>query len=230
MIPFKAKSTTAKSGGDRTAPPVEDRELVQRLLAGEQAAFDQFFTDSFDRLYRFAIRRVDGDENLALEVVQGTLCKAIEKLETFRGEAALFTWLCSICRFEIAAHFRRRQRAPVALDPNEDDPEIRSVLAALAAEGESPEDLALGGETIRLVHRTLDHLPPRYGRALEWKYLDGLSVSEIADQLGVGTKAAESILTRARDAFRRGFTALGRELTGAGSRPLARVGTTRSLG
>src|SRR5437763_597978 len=63
-------------------------------------------------------------------------------------------------------------------------------------------------ETSRLVQLVLDRLPGRYGDALEWKYIDGLSVAEIAERLGVGVKAAESTLTRARSAFRDAFTAV----------------------
>ena len=55
---------------------------------------------------------------------------------------------------------------------------------------------------------TLDHLPPRYGHALEWKYIEGLSVDEVARRLGLGYKAAESLLTRARQAFREGFASM----------------------
>jgi RNA polymerase sigma-70 factor (ECF subfamily) len=55
----------------------------------------------------------------------------------------------------------------------------------------------------------LDYLPRRYGQVLEWKYIEGLSVKEIADKLGIAPKAAESTLTRARNAFRDGITALG---------------------
>lgn len=69
----------------------EDRALVRRLLAGDEAAFERFFEDSFDRVYRFAITRLDYDEDLTREVVQSTMLKAIEKLHTYRGEAALFT-------------------------------------------------------------------------------------------------------------------------------------------
>lgn len=54
----------------------------------------------------------------------------------------------------------------------------------------------------RLVEATLDSLPGHYGEILEWKYLDGLTVAEIAGRLGLGVKAAESLLTRAREAFR----------------------------
>jgi len=67
-------------------------------------------------------------------------------------------------------------------------------------------------EVARLVHVTVDHLPPHYSQLLEWKYSDGLSVKEIAGQLGISPKAAESLLTRARQAFRDGFASLARTL------------------
>ena len=55
---------------------------------------------------------------------------------------------------------------------------------------------------------TLDHIPSLYGDVLEWKYIHGLSVKEIARRIGRGPKAAESLLTRAREAFRDGFCTL----------------------
>ena len=55
----------------------------------------------------------------------------------------------------------------------------------------------------------LDHLPGHYGDVLEWKYVQGLSVNEIAERLNTRRKAAESLLTRAREAFREGFASLG---------------------
>jgi DNA-directed RNA polymerase specialized sigma24 family protein len=59
-----------------------------------------------------------------------------------------------------------------------------------------------------LVHAALDLLPPHYARALEWKYVDRLPVAEIAARLRLGAKAAESLLTRARRAFRAGYERL----------------------
>ena len=59
------------------------------------------------------------------------------------------------------------------------------------------------------VRVTLDHLPRPYGDVLTWRYLEGLSVVEIAERLGSTAKAAESMLTRARGAFRDGFHTLG---------------------
>ena len=60
---------------------------------------------------------------------------------------------------------------------------------------------------------TLDHLPSRYSDALEWKYIQGLSVNEIAARMELGPKAVESLLTRARRAFRDGFAALTGEVS-----------------
>lgn len=198
-----------------------DRALVRRLLAGDETAFERFFDDYFGGLYRFALTRLDHDEELSREVVQSTVLKAIEKLDTYRGEAALFTWLCSICRWEISGHFRKAKREPVEqstvpIEPGEpmpeDRPELQAVLAALAAGETGPEEALRHKEVVRLVHLTLDHLPPHYGRALEWKYLQGLPVKDIAKRLELSPKAAESVLTRAREAFRTGFTALSRTL------------------
>lgn len=192
----------------------EDRKLVRRLLAGEEAAFRQFLDDYSGGLYRFALARLDDDEPLAQEIVQATVVSALESLDGYRGEAALFSWLCSCCRHQISAHFRRLKRRPPQVELIEDSPEIRAVLDSLSAGLEGPEDSLRRKEARRLVHLVLDHLPPRYGRALEWKYFEGLPVVEIANRLELSPKAAESVLTRAREAFRTGFAAVSKSLEG----------------
>jgi RNA polymerase sigma-70 factor (ECF subfamily) len=188
-----------------------DRQLARRLLAGDRDAFDEFFETYFPGLYRFALVRTDHDADAAEEIAQATLCKAISKLGTYRGEAMLFTWLCTFCRHEISAHFRRFRGQPRPLHLEEDNPEIAAALdtlSLLAADG--PEQALQRTEVSRLVQTTLDRLPRRYGDALEWKYAEGLSVKDIAARLGLSPKAAESLLTRARQAFRDGFTTLTR--------------------
>lgn len=186
-----------------------DWVLTRRMLGGEEQAFTEFFNGYCPRLYRFAMARMQGNEDAAEEVVQNTLCKAISGMKSYRGEAALFTWLCTICRREIQAHYRSLQLTPMVVGLPEDSPEIRAALDALASgEEQDPESQLRRREMARLVQVTLDCLPPWYGDALEWKYIHGLSVKEIADRLNLGSKAAESLLTRARQAFREGFAAL----------------------
>lgn len=188
---------------------LDDRDLVRRLLKGDEGAFETFFDVYFPRLYRFAIARLGGNEQAAEEIVQATLCQVVRKLHTFRGEAALFTWLCTFCRRELGAHYRRAHREPESILLVEEEPEVRAALESLtSALDRDPEERLRRSELARLVQVALDHLPPRYGDALEWKYIHGLSVKEIAPLLDVSPKAAESLLTRARSAFRDGFTAL----------------------
>jgi RNA polymerase sigma-70 factor (ECF subfamily) len=186
-----------------------DRELVQRMLSGDERAFTEFFDGHFPGLFRFAVARMGRDEDAAEDVVQATLCAAIPKLGTFRGEAALFTWLCTFCRHEISAFYRRTGRNHAAVELREDDPEVAAALESLSATSDAgPEAAMRRDETARLVHLLLDRLPPRYATVLEWKYIDGLSVKEIAARFDLTSKAAESMLTRAREAFRERFSIL----------------------
>ena len=186
---------------------LSDKALVRRLLAGDEAAFRQFFDGHFPRLYRFALRRTGGDHDAAEEIAQKTLITAMRKLHTFREEAALFTWLCAICRREVSA-WRVAQGRHSALMLPEDAPEIREQLAALASVAEQPDQAFDRGETARLVQVALDLLPGSYSEVLEWKYIYGLTVAEISERMSTGPKAVESLLGRARRSFRQVFTVL----------------------
>ncbi len=187
-------------------PTMDDKLLVRRMIAGDERAFEEFSDSYIPILYRFASRRLDRDRELTREIVQITVCKAVAKLATFRGEAALTTWLCACCRTEIAGYFRRKKRPIREVELTEDDIVLDTPWRLASLEG--PEQDLLRKEAADLVHSALDSLPPHYGKALEWKYLEGLSVKEIAGRLEVGPKAAESLLTRARQAFRDGHARL----------------------
>lgn len=184
-----------------------DRRLARRMLRGDEAAFEDFFRRYFPGLFRFARARVEGDAE-AEDIAQATLLKAIDKLSSYRGEASLFSWLCTFCRRELWAGARAAEKRPEALGLVEDLPEVWAALSS-SLELETPEGETLRRDLARWVRVTLDHLPARYGQALEWKYLEEIPVKEIASRLELAPKAAESLLTRARAAFRDHFLALG---------------------
>jgi len=180
-----------------------DRQLIRRMLAGDERAYEAFFNDYFPRLYRFALPRLNGDVEATRDVVQATLAKAMRKMADFRGESGLFTWVCQICRREAVDHIRARRRRTRHVVLIDDLPDLRRAIEAV----EAPEqyDLARAhgrGEVASLVRSILDRLPSNYGDALEWKYMEGRSVEEIGERLGIGTTAAQSLLARARLAFR----------------------------
>lgn len=190
-------------------PYDDDRRLAVRLVRGDETAFEHFFDTYSARLYRFAAARVRNDGDAAEEIVQLTLSKALAKVATYRAEAALFTWLCTFCRHEISAYYTRRERLAPETSLVEDSPDVRAALESLGAMSTSgPDEQYRRREVARLVQVTLDSLPEPYGDALEWKYIQGWSVDEIARKLSVGPKAAESMLTRARQAFRDAFSVL----------------------
>lgn len=191
----------------------EDVELVERLLAGDRQAFDTFGERYFRALYRFALSRLRGDGELARDLVQTAITKALTRLDTYGGRASLMTWLCSCCNNEIRMHFRRRRSAPVevALEDGAGPaaPDAPSPSGPFdEAPAVDPEAGLLDRETALAVHMTLDGLPDHYARVLEWKYLEQLPVKEIGSRLGVRPKAAESLLTRARRAFRTAYESL----------------------
>jgi len=180
----------------------DDKQLIRRLLAGDERAFEAFFNAYFARVYRFALPRLNGDTEAAQEVVLSALTKAMRSLSDFRGDSALFTWICQICRNEVVDHIRtrRRSRHVVLID---DQPELRQAIESIEAPDEYDLVKNYGrSETGRLVRVVLDRLPNAYGDALEWKYIEGESVEVIGERLGIGTTAAQSLLARARVAFR----------------------------
>jgi RNA polymerase sigma-70 factor (ECF subfamily) len=186
----------------------EDRKLVALMVRGNERAFDLFVDEYYPRLYRFVYSRLRGNADATEEIVQTTFSNVIQKIGTYRGEAALFTWLCTFCRFEIAAYWRRKGKRAPEVSLEEDSPGARAALETLGALSDGTVARFEREELARMVWAVLDHLPIRYGNALQWKYIQGLSVREIARRLGASPKAAESTLTRARQAFRDGFSAV----------------------
>lgn len=186
-----------------------DKQLARRLLDGDQRSFDAFFNTYYPRLYRFALTRLGNDVDLADETAQVVLCQAISKLDTYRGEAPLFSWLCTFCRYELSKQRKARDRAQGDQPLTEDDPTVRAALDSLLAESAEDPDIALQQtEVRRLIKVAMDHLPAVYAEALEMKYIQELSVKEMASSLGKSTKATESTLSRAREAFKESFRSL----------------------
>jgi RNA polymerase sigma-70 factor (ECF subfamily) len=135
-------------------------------------------------------------------VAQTTLYRAMGKLKTYRGEASLLTWLCTFCRHEIYA-YAKAHRHVAQIVPIDDAPEIQAALESLhAIDSTNPHVTLDRQQQASLIQRVLDQLPAHYGSVLEWKYIEELPVQQIAARLGIRLPAAESLLARARRAFR----------------------------
>lgn len=187
----------------------DDRRLARRVLAGDETAFRRFFDENYGRLYRFALTRVGGDESVAEDVVQDTLARGLERLGSYRAESQLHTWLCAICRNRVADWYRVQGRYEERIVLAEDLPGVRAAMESFRApDADGPAESFRRTEAARLIQVALDSLPARYGNALEWKYVEGFTSQEIADRLGVGYEAAQSLLARAKRAFAEAYAEL----------------------
>ncbi len=188
-------------------PHPRDLDLRQRLLAGDLEAASEFEERFLDPLYEFVHYRVNRDRSLTEDVVQDTMLVACDPTVAYDGRSKLYTWLCGIAKNKLMAN--RRKRRPMRMDEllDEADPEIFAILSDVERQP-LPEEVLERRETIELVGASLSSLPPDYREALLAKYVDGLSVPDMARARGRHVKAEESQLFRARQAFARVFTLL----------------------
>lgn len=183
-------------------PLARDRKLVKQILAGDDRAMRTFVDEYFPRLYRYARYRLNKEADVE-DVVQAVLSQAARRLETWRGEATLLTWLVRICRHEISRHLQQASQRADLMVPFMNDDLLRSVVESIATDpADDPEAAARRMEVITLIQFALDQLPERYAAALELKYIEGFSSREIALQLNTSDEALQSLLARARRAFR----------------------------
>lgn len=175
-----------------------EKGLQQAVLAGNAEAWRAWYEETYPGLRAYVLWRCAGLRDPADEVIQETWLTAVRRLRCFCPETASFaTWLRGIATHLLRNHFRqagRRQRRQRPLDA--DDAE------QLSADGESQRQQA------ELVAFALAALPPHYEAVLRAKYLEGQTVADIAADRNESPKAVESLLTRARQAFRAAYEPL----------------------
>lgn len=192
-----------------------DSAWRRKALAGDADSVKAFTQAVVQPLYRFCFYRVGRNTHLCEEVVQETLVRALRELRQYEPARAannIFPWITGLARNEIH-RVLSRENAAVSLDAlwAKMDRELLTVFARLDSEPFG-EELLIRQETRELVNATMSQLPPHYREALEAKYLTGQSVRDLANVWRTTEKAVESLLTRARKAFRATFLALAQNL------------------
>ena len=186
---------------------IDDLSLRDRILAGDREAAEVLFGRHLDSLYEFCHHRLGGDRAQTEDVVQDTFLVALESLAGFDGRSTLHTWLCGIAKNKIRTQRRKRRPMPLEDVLEESQLEIDAILARIESEP-LPEWVLERKETRELVGATLSSMSPDHRRALCDKYLNELSVAEMAANSGKSVKATESLLTRSRTAFAKVFELL----------------------
>jgi RNA polymerase sigma-70 factor (ECF subfamily) len=172
-------------------------ELVSlNTIMADQAGFRVWYELALPRVYRYLLARCGGDADLAEELTQQTFVEGIRRRASFDGRSDAVTWLCGIGRHKLVDHFRKSRR------DTERQLRIVSEWSAGQSQAWSQQKLRSGVET------ALSKLPGEQRIVLVLRYLDRLSVREIATAISRSEKATESLLSRAREAFRKAYGAM----------------------
>jgi RNA polymerase sigma-70 factor (ECF subfamily) len=223
-------SSHADAGPGHAAPDREpdDRALLARHLAGDDDAFGALFARHRDRLWAVALRTT-GNPDDAADALQEAMISAFRRAGSYRGDAAVTTWLHRIV--VNASLDRIRRRSVRAAEPLPDDPAAGAadLPADLAAQSD-PELAAQAGERRRAVLAALAGLPVEQRAALVLVDMEGFTVAEAADILGAAVGTVKSRCSRGRARLLPLLAAYGPDpsASGGNDRTASRVRSARA--
>ena len=183
----------ADGAGERQA----EAALVHAAQAGDASAISALLARYEGSIYRFGLRLCRDPED-ARDVLQETMLAAARGFPSYRGEAAVGTWLYTIARSFCIKQRRGRVRADSLSSGTSAGDEAHDIPDPGAAPDEAAMDRELGGA----VRRTIDELSRPYREVLVLRDVEGLTAPEVAEALGIGVDAVKSRLHRARVAVR----------------------------
>ena len=187
-----------------------DGELVRAVQQGDRASLEVLYQRHLPGVWRYLDSHLPRGRQATEDLVSETFLAAIRAVASFDpAQGSVGGWLLGIARNKLRDHLRRAGR--------EGDGGQARDEAVEATTAEADQGL-LADEVRRSVLQTLDALDEEHRLVLEWKYVDSLSVREIAERLGRSERAVEAMLYRARDSFRAAFA------RGAGSRSVGGQG------
>jgi RNA polymerase sigma-70 factor (ECF subfamily) len=173
------------------------REAATSSLADPER-FRAFYADALPRVYGYFYHRLGADAATAEDLTQETFLAAVAEIRRGTPVAAPVPWILGVARHKLLDHFRRQRKAGWTL---------------LSLEGAVDDDTLVAPEDDEAARSravaVLTAVPSPQREALVLRYLDGLSVPEVAAALGRSVSAAESLLARGRLAFRRSFREVG---------------------
>lgn len=171
--------------------------LIKRVIAEDDRAITKLYWRYMPKLRRFFKGRVENPKD-AEEVAHDTFLSVLDALPSFDGRSQLSTWIMGIAKHELVDFYRKKK--------------IKKLLFSRFPFLEKLVDQALGPQLAleekqlkQRILKTFQNLSEGYALILRLKYVEGLSVAEIAKKLEITYKAAESRLSRARLAFQKVF-------------------------
>lgn len=165
-----------------------DFTLLEDVKLGLPEAVSIWYKKYSPYITRFVSRRVNASHDVD-EIVRETFLNCLRHLPLFQGKSSIKTWMTKIASHEIADYYRRRYAKKF----------IHALPLSKVIVSEDPKDMH---ETSEYVKEVLTHMRQDYRELLLLKYVDRISVKDIAEKLHRSVKSIESDLFRARQEFR----------------------------
>jgi len=169
-----------------------DAQLIDEVGKGNQAAFDILFSKYNNKLYA-SLLAFTKSQDLAEDLTQKTFIRVWKKIETFRGESSLFTWIYRIAINLAKNEFTSKQAKNQGITDNIDD------TYDLESSVSSPESHAIEAESMQAVMDFIASLPTDLREAISLREFDGKSYEEIAQITGSPIGTVRSRIFRARE-------------------------------
>jgi RNA polymerase sigma-70 factor, ECF subfamily len=182
-------------GGTLDSTPTAGDAAMERYAAGHDAAFEALYDSLAGRLHAYLRRHVP-DPHGCDDLLQETFLRMHRARGTFIAGAAVLPWAFAIARRLVLDQVRRDRRAPAAVGDVEPEP-----VSAVGAT-ERPDQVVEAREAARRLERALARLPESQRTAFELLKLDGLSLAEAAEVLGVTVTAVKLRAHRAYESIR----------------------------
>ena len=169
-----------------------DAQLIDEVGKGNQAAFDILFSKYNNKLYA-SLLAFTKSQDLAEDLTQKTFIRVWKKIETFRGDSSLFTWIYRIAINLAKNEFSSKQAKNQGITDNIDD------TYDLESSVSSPESHAIELESMQAVMDFIASLPTDLREAISLREFDGKSYEEIAQITGSPIGTVRSRIFRARE-------------------------------
>jgi RNA polymerase sigma-70 factor, ECF subfamily len=191
-----------------TQSTTDDLDLVRRCRQGDFAAFEELVSRHERRVFALALR-ILGRQHDAEEAVQQTFLSVVEHVKEFREQSLFSTWLMKIATNQALAILRKRSKqrtVPLADDRRDDDYRGIPRPNFIAEWRETPEQIAARRETRQLLAQALEELDEKYRLVFVLRDVEGLSIAETAEILGISQGNVKIRSLRARLMLRERLT------------------------
>ena len=178
----------------------DELKLARKIARGDERSLEVFYEAYADRLFAFIFHAVDGSRKDAEDIWQETLITAVQCMQTYQGKSKLFTWLCAIARHKTADFYRKIGQEQASLSE-----ELLQKIVLEMQNEPLPENIIEDRLVRTQVAVVMGRLPEKYAGVLIRRYYNGKTVQEIASEMKMTYKAAESLLSRARRMFQEEF-------------------------